>query len=210
MKMPNWCENNLSIYGKKEDMDKLMDVINIGNNEFSLLEKLYPTPEALLIGDVPMNPDEVQLENFKLYGYKSWYDWRCDKWGCKWPESDLSIGQEYTVFGEYAEIAFNFETPWGPPIQAFNKISGDYPNILFALYYEEPGMGFCGTNVWAGGDCVEETEADLVSRYFDEEYLYSEYIGNHENPSGYINNPTGRQINFIAEIGALNIAEDKE
>ena len=43
-----------------------------------------------------MTPDEQQIANFEKFGYKSWYDWRIDKWGTKWNESDLSIGQEYT------------------------------------------------------------------------------------------------------------------
>lgn len=174
--MPNWCENNLSIYGKKEDMEKIIKVITSTEKEHSLLETLYPTPEELEIGDVSMTPDERQLENFKLYGYKSWYDWRIDKWGCKWPESSLEVGQDYTEYGDHAVIAFNFETPWSPPIQAFNKISQDYPNLLFCLYYEEPGMGFCGRNIWANGETKEEDSSELISRWFDEDYLYTEYV----------------------------------
>lgn len=176
-KMPNWCENNLSIHGWKEDMEKLMEVITIGEDEYSLLEKLYPTPEELNIGNVSMNPDEQQNANFEKFGYKSWYDWRIDKWGCKWPESDLEIGQEYTINSDgTATIAFNFNSAWSPPIEAFNKISKDYPNILFCLYYEEPGMGFCGSNIWSKGECQQQYEAELVSRYFDESYLFEEYV----------------------------------
>ena len=174
--MPNWCENNLSIYGKKEDMEKIMKVITSGEEKYSLLESLYPTPEALNIGNVSMTPDETQLENLKLYGYKSWYDWRIGKWGCKWPESSLEVGQNYTEYGDHAVIAFNFETPWSPPIEAFSKISKDYPNLLFCLYYEEPGMGFCGRNVWANGETKEEDSSELISRWFDEDYLYTEYV----------------------------------
>lgn len=177
--MPNWCENHLSIHGKKEDMDKLIEVISIGGGEYSLLEKLYPTPEELNIGDVSMKPDEQQIRNQEKFGYKSWYDWRIDKWGTKWPESDLNIGQDYTINSdETATIAFNFDTAWAPPIEAFDKISIDYPDILFCLYYEEPGMGFCGRNVWAKGECVESYQAELITRYFDEDYLFDEYINN--------------------------------
>jgi len=179
--MPNWCENNLSIYGKKENMTKFMEVITIGNEEYSLLEKLYPTPEELNIGDVSMTPDEQQLSNFEKFGYKSWYDWRIAKWGTKWPESSLSIGQDYTEYADgHAVIAFNFETAWAPPTDAFEKIAEDYPNLLFCLYYEEPGMGFCGKNIWANGECQENYHSELVQNYFDEEYLYKEYIENNE------------------------------
>ena len=175
--MPNWCENNLSIYGKQEEMKKLMEVITIGEDEYSLLEKLYSTPDELNIGDVSMNPDEQQIANFEKFGYKSWYDWRVDKWGTKWPESSLSIGQEYTENQDGTSvIAFNFETAWAPPIEAFNEITKRYPNILFCLYYEEPGMGFCGRNVWGSGELQEEMQTDLVSKWFEEDWLYDQYI----------------------------------
>ena len=175
--MPNWCENNLSIYGKEEEMKKLMEVITISEDEYSLLDKLYPTPEELNIGDVSFTVDEQQIANLEKFGYKSWYDWRIEKWGTKWSESDLEIGQEYTINHDgTATIAFNFNSAWSPPIEAFNKISKDYPNILFCLYYEEPGMGFCGSNIWAKGECQEEYQSELVSRYFSEDYLHKLYV----------------------------------
>jgi len=175
--MPNWCENNLSVYGKTEDMNKFIEVISKGHGEYELLERLYPTPEELDIGDVSMVPDGRQIANQEKYGYKSWYDWRIAKWGTKWPESSLDVGQELTHYpsGE-SVIAFNFETAWAPPIEAFDKISIDFPNLIFCLYHEEPGMGFCGRNVWAKGECVESDSAELVSRWFDESYLFDEYV----------------------------------
>lgn len=180
--MPNWCENNLSIFGKIEDMEKLMEVITISEDEYELLEKLYPTPEELNVGNVStISPDEQQLANQEKYGYKSWYDWRIDKWGTKWNENDLSIGQEYTVQNDdWSVIAFNFNTAWAPPIEAFDKISVDYPNLLFCLYYEEPSMAFCGKNVWINGESIESSQAELVTRYFDEEYLYEVNINKKE------------------------------
>ena len=177
--MPNWCSNNLSVYGKTEDMKKFMEVITIGDDEYSLLEKLYPTPEELNIGDVSFTVDEQQQTNFDKYGYKSWYDWRIAKWGCKWPESDLHLGQDYTEnLDGTSVVAFNFESPWCSPLEAFDKISMDYPNLLFAIYYEETGMAFCGKTIWAKGERVENYQAELIDRYVDEEYLFEEYINN--------------------------------
>ena len=176
--MPNWCENQLSITGPHEDMVKLHGIIRISEDEFQLLEALYPTPEDLKIGDVSLVPDEKQTSNLEKHGYKSWYDWRIDKWGCKWPESSLHVSQSFTYYTHLAQIAFTFETPWGPPIEAFHKISQDWPKLLFCLYYEEPGMGFCGTSVWGNGEIQEESQSELIHRYFDEEYLYETYIAN--------------------------------
>lgn len=155
--MPNWCENNLSIYGKIDDMRKLIDVIKTESGEYELLERLYPTPPELLEGN-------------------DWYMWRINNWGTKWTESDLQVGQDYTEMRiDKAVIAFNFNSAWSPPIEAFDKIAKDYPKLIFCLYYEEPGMMFCGSNVWGNGEQQESNQADLVSRWFDEEYLYDEY-----------------------------------
>ena len=174
--MPNWCENHLSIYGKKEDMDKFISVIKAGEDEYKILDNLYPTPEELMIGDVSFTVDEIQKANLEKFGYKSWYDWRIDKWGTKWQECDLFVQQEYTIRAEdKSEIAFGFNTAWAPPIEAFNKISADYPSILFCLYYEEPGMGFCGKNIWFDGECKEEYQSELIQNYFEEDYLFETY-----------------------------------
>lgn len=180
--MPNWCENHLSIAGKDVDMQKLLEVITIGEGEYSLLEKLYPTPEELCIGDSSVGGQTpLMISNMEKYGFKSWYDWNIENWGTKWSESDLSIGQSYTLSNDFGVIAFNFETAWAPPLEAFDKISKDYPNLLFAIYYEEPGMAFCGKKVWALGEPKEEYQAELVSKWFDEEYMYDEYYKTHSS-----------------------------
>lgn len=183
--MPNWCENQLSISGKKYDMDKFIDVIN-ENGEYKLLTNLYPMPSELDIESASMRGEEYWTEqqraNKEKYGFTDWYSWRIHNWGCKWPESDLSVSQEYGTAGMTSDgttvftIAFRFETPWGPPIEAFEKISNDYPELLFCLYFEEPGMGFCGERVWGNGELVSSTDSELVNRFFDEPYLYEHTI----------------------------------
>lgn len=176
--MPNWCENHLSIYGDETEMNKFISVISTGQDDFKLLETLYPTPEDLLMDQAPMPPNHTdkQKENLEKYGYSDWYKWRIDNWGCKWAESDLRVEQEFHVNNDRAVIAFGFETPWGPPIEAFTKIAKDYPTLLFCLYYEETGMGFCGTNIWAKGEMVDSVESQIIDKYFDEEYLYNQHI----------------------------------
>ena len=181
--MPNWCENHLSITGQEDDVKKILEIIETpveNGGEYNIIENLYPTPEDLNIGHAPMNNlTDQQIANKEKYGYTDWYQWRIDKWGTKWPDSDTRSESE-PIIGTSPEgistIAFGFETPWGPPIEAFHKISSDYPNLLFCLYYEEPGMGFCGKNVWANGEEVESEESELVSSYFDEDYLYEHYF----------------------------------
>lgn len=195
--MPNWCENQFSITGKKEDVMDILKVMcrQIGDNgnivgeiedikiedldalEIHILHNLYPTPEDLLIGDAPFSKNTPeQLANKEKHGYTDWYDWRIDHWGCKWAESDLRITEYPIVENDIWTIGFRFESPWAPPIDGLSHIAADWPKILFCLYYEEPGMGFCGSNIWANGEMERSEEAELVSDYFDENYLYNEYM----------------------------------
>jgi len=175
--MPNWCENHLSIYGSEEEMNRLIEIISKDGGEFELLEKLYPTPEDLLIGDAPMtNHTEQQKANLEKHGYTDWYQWRVDNWGTKWAENDLRVEQELTTKDGESCIAFGFDTAWGPPLEAFDKISKDFSKIAFCLYYEEPGMGFCGRKVWANGELMESQESEMIGSYFEEEELYNQYI----------------------------------
>jgi hypothetical protein len=37
-------------------------------------------------------------------------------------------------------------------------------------------MGFCGRNVWGSGELQEEMQEDLVSKWFEEDWLYGQYI----------------------------------
>lgn len=193
--MPNWCSNNLYVYGEKEDMMKFLYVIsrkldkqnNVieanevvlkdykhGDVEVTLLENLYPTPQDLLIGDAPVVHNDTQKSNIEKYGFPDWYQWRIEKWGTKWGESDLYFNSPF-VSGNHIEIDFDFQTAWSPPIEAFDKISKDYPNILFCLYYLEEGMAFCGRNVWINGESIESYQAEYINDEFDTEYLFSEY-----------------------------------
>lgn len=176
--MPNWCTNHLSVYGKDDDMKAFLNAIK-SDDSYALLENLYPTPDELNIGDVPFHANETMKALKEKYGYASWYDWRIDNWGCKWPENDLFVSSPYEIVGdEHGLISFQFETPWSPPVDAFNKICQDYPTLLFCLYYEEEGMGFCGKNIWCNGELQEEHESEIVRSYFDEEYLYNQYTNN--------------------------------
>lgn len=182
--MPNWCENQLSIYGPKEEVTSLFEkikkpVVDHENQEFNILENLYPTPSQLLVGNaatLEKDWSEQQKINNQELGYSDWYGWRNENWGTKWGDCETHLAQTLTASpNNFATVAFSFDTAWAPPIEAFHKIASDYPKILFCLYYQEPGMGFCGKNVWANGECQEQESADLITDYFDEEYLYETY-----------------------------------
>jgi hypothetical protein len=184
--MPNWCENRISIYGPTPKIEEIFEKIKTpveDGQEFNILENLYPTPQELNIGHAPMNNlTDQQIANKEKYGYPDWYQWRIDHWGTKWPDTDTGLNEAVMNNSDgYGILNFYFDSAWAPPIEAFHKISSDYPELIFCLYYQEPGMGFCGKNIWAKGECQEEESAELITDYFDEQYLYEFYNNEEEN-----------------------------
>ena len=73
------------------------------------------------------------------------YDWCCRSWGVKWDVTAELVGCK----AGYA--AFQFDSPWGPPSKALEKISHIWPSLKFKLEYEEPGMGFAGEAEYQDG-----------------------------------------------------------
>ena len=76
---------------------------------------------------------------------------------------------------ELKEIAYRFDTAWGPAIDWQKKVTKDYPGIIFHLWYEETGMGFCGTLTNFAGETVEEVESVILAKDPDMEYMYERY-----------------------------------
>jgi hypothetical protein len=129
--MPNWCQNKINIYGKKEELDKFYSVYNnqIAENKKSFLQILLPVPEG-------------------YYDDERWYDWCMENWGSKWAENF-----EYTnfIFVEDKMLEFSFDTAWTPVCEGYITISKLFPKLLFEYFFNEPGMDFGGYVVFKNG-----------------------------------------------------------
>ena len=66
-------------------------------------------------------------------GYRSWYDWQLENWGCKWG----CCGFEWLCDDE---TAFCMDTPWSAPSPIFHKLVELYPSLTFSCHFEEPNM----------------------------------------------------------------------
>jgi len=97
-------------------------------------------PKALEDTTSPCPPDKEQP---LVDGYDNWYDWRVANWGCKWDVDADNL--EYTDNGDgTAVISGWFDSPWGPPIEAYNTFLDDMDNCSLEAFYEEGGMDFAG------------------------------------------------------------------
>ena len=70
-------------------------------------------------------------DNLARFGYINWSDWSTSHWGVKWDAAECEIiRQDDSVF----EVSFT--TPWNAPVGWLKKISSDYPDLSFNLYYD--------------------------------------------------------------------------
>lgn len=107
----------------------------------------------------------------------SWYNWNNRNWGVKW---DVAVADENeysdtymegpTENGENLVVYYNFNTPWGIPIQALETLSSQFPSLLFTLSYEEE-TGWGGEDEFMNGKHVEGASWNWACSDCDEKYI---------------------------------------
>ncbi len=92
--------------------------LDIGNAPFAGIKDDESLLEALAKIENPETPEftkgnllkQIKMyQNKKEFGYSSWYDWNCAKWGTKWDASQSNVSS----FGNSVQISFN--TAWDLP-----------------------------------------------------------------------------------------------
>ena len=123
--MPNWCSNEVTMFGDAEVIKEIVELMNTVNkdnpdesNAFDF-NNLLPTPED--IGD-------------------EWYQWRVDNWGTKWNSVDTFA--DTTEDPEY--IWYNFDTAWAPAKGIYEELTKRYPSVGIGWFYREPGVEIAG------------------------------------------------------------------
>ena len=152
--MPNWCNNNISMTGPKDILEALWKKATENDNR--LLEAMVPIGE--------------------------WdYGNAVDTWGTKWDVS--TDGLAFSDYGDgTAEISGFFDSAWAPPIEAMETFITQNEGVSITLFFEEPGMDFCG--VWDNGEILEGEMSAIVDKLIAEEdldgveaMLYGEFEG---------------------------------
>lgn len=140
--MPNWCSNSLTITPKDNDKKTLIE-----------LKAFYFENKGAIDGEASELTFSSSVPVPKNLTGEQAYDYRVNKWGTKW--------EPYEVYFENRgdELNYTFQTAWAPPIQWAEKTSKLYPNLIFSLEFEEPGVGLFGGIQASDGD-VSEWEND--------------------------------------------------
>jgi hypothetical protein len=139
--MPNWCQNEVNIYGyegkgKKEIKHFLKTCFE---KEEIVFEKIIPYPESAPSRDKkPGNMREWLDHPFSKWYSDFGYDWCVENWGTKWGASDQKnkLGDE--------ELYLEFETAWSPPEGIHAKIKEMLPSCTIIWFYREDGVQISG------------------------------------------------------------------
>jgi len=162
LKMPNWCNNNITIRAPKKKLEKIVKAAKKGE----LLNHFLPMPKQL---DGTTAPTPEGKKQPKIGGFDNWYDWRVHNWGTKW-DIDVYEGSISRVNDE--TVTFGFDSAWAPPIDAYNAVIDKHSDVSITAYYYEPGMDFAGE--YADGEISEINVSDEKDSYFTDTALGKE------------------------------------
>jgi hypothetical protein len=136
-------------------------------------------------GQPPHNPD-ASFADWMKHETNDWYNFNCREWGVKW---DVAVAEDDkhpdtymegpVVNGENKVVYYNFNTAWARPLVALEKLSAQYPTLLFTLSYEEE-TGWGGEMEFLRGVIISESEYDSQCRDCDakDQMEFCEECGN--------------------------------
>jgi len=153
--MPNWCNNNIELAHEDPAMLERAKAAFVDGR---LLDEFIPLPAELKDTTSPSETNEALMEK---YGASDWYNWCINNWGTKW---DIS---PYGCEIENGQLVGSFDSPWGPPLEAYAKL--EELGFEVRAYYHECGMGFAG--VYEGFDEFYDysgMDADEAEEYLPE------------------------------------------
>ena len=145
--MPNWCSNEVTIEGTKEDMAKFIEECFTDFKGTPVLDfaKVMPEPDYNKPQKEGTHNNGVQKELSTVM--PDWWNWRNTNWGTKWnlvpdPEGNLT---GYEVTGQTDSfIELDFDTAWSPPSGIYDAIYEKYPDLDVSWFYREDGVQMAG------------------------------------------------------------------
>ena len=194
--MPNWVYNGLTIEGNPEQVKLLIKQMNKpfvysvqsnGDLSFNVKQRKYVNPifafhniYSYLDHNVtdeeyhsqPPSKLDSSFVDWIKFESNDWYNFNNREWGVKW---DVAVAEDDKYSntsiqeaenGENYVVYYNFETAWSRPLGAIEKLSAQYPTLLFTLSYEEE-TGWGGEMEFLRGEVISEDSYDNQCRDCD-------------------------------------------
>jgi hypothetical protein len=140
--MPNWCDNNLTVTGDAESLQKFLAAITNADESITILKNLVPFPTELEGKDILDKEGNVFGKAFTDDGYS----WCLRNWGTKWGDCETQI----TVNGDY--LVIRYETAWSPALEGLEQVSLLFPTLTFQTDWVEEGMQSIGAASFQNGN----------------------------------------------------------
>ena len=171
-KMPNWCYQQMRVVGDSKNLKKFRDDMKVTETTkaddtteqtvvtYDSLNHFFPTPQELsdtVAGSMQKGSDEAlalakqEVSNMEKYGHKNWYDWNNANWGTKWGACEISVNDLTNK-----QLSIYFESAWSPAGGLIENISGQYPELIFAISFTEESSAFAGWAIFHKGLTVNE------------------------------------------------------
>ena len=146
--MPNWCNNRVTFSADNEqDVSKLKSIFE-SDTPFN---EIIPSPDWKNTpndkGELPVeqlhrnDKGEVMCASWNFPDGTNddrWYHWNISNWGVKWDIDAQEVDDDDGCF------ELEFETPWGPPNEIYDRLVELFPDVGITWFYDEPGMQFAG------------------------------------------------------------------
>lgn len=174
--MPNWCYTNMLVAGNKRELRKLISAMREPKQCYEL-NRLVPLDPRGSIEKVSTHKDKDGNDVTTTYsvfasvesdGFDGYAD-AIEKWGTKWGACNVEVDDENSY-----PLHVRFESAWSPATKLIQSVSEQFPNLVFSLSYDEEGHQFCGWEVIANGETVEEGSLDTDRMPEDLQKLYDE------------------------------------
>ena len=155
--MPNHCANQLTVKGPADQVVDFKERAR-GDEEVLDLNKFIPMPDELRSAESPSRDPKVVAALVEKYGTGSGYTWTAINWGTKWGCYDGEVAEEGDGY-----VTYRFYTAWRPFDQSvLEKMSGEYPELVFSLSFAEQLMDFWGAWDAGRGEIVGESGGDGI------------------------------------------------
>ena len=116
-------------------------------------------PEEFRETEHPVRDVKEWTALIEKYGTADWRTWALNNWGTKWGCYEGEVFDE----GE-GYVIYLFYTAWGPFAQSvLQKMSEEYPGLLFSLVFAERLMDFWGAWDAGRGEIVGESGGDRIA-----------------------------------------------